>query len=231
MRIDVARVVPVVASDAELVPTPIVVLGDAHPSSEVELGEDDLDHEAEATEPRRAHVGKQVVELYGRVLAAGDIIDGDFTITAARGSCEPLTGDRLRRGLVVMTTLPNIHKHACAAQIVQTELLARSLLPRADVMHVASDAPAYWQEVDHFHGDVQADGYSLALSADADAFRAMFGVGVRGSHRIARGLFSIWHGTVLAADVPEDQGRSPNVRRFIERTRSLLAIAPRSEVR
>lgn len=194
---------------AELVPSSIVILGDACPVPEPELGDDDLDLETEANETRHARVGERIVELYGRVLAAGDVIESDFTIAPARGSRESLTGDLLRRGLVVVTTLPNIHKHACAAQIVQTELLASSLLPEATVMHVASDAPEYWQEVDHFHGDVRAGGYSLSLSADADVFRATFGVGVRGSQRIARGLFSIYRGTVLAADVPEDQGRTP----------------------
>jgi len=174
---------------------------------------------------RGARVGARIVELYGRVLAAGDRVDADFVIPPARRSCGPLTGDRIRRGLIVMTTLPNIHKNACSAQIVRTEALARAHLPEAEVMHVASDGCENWCELDHFHGEVRAAGYSLDGCADADVFRVAFGVGVRGSARIARGLFALHRGVVLAADVPENQGRTPDVERFIERVRSLLSLA------
>jgi len=218
-------------TEAEVVPMRVVILGHQHlrdnAAAAMPLDDDDL--EPEAHEVRRAYVGTRTVELYGRALAAGDRVDVDFTIPPARASFVPLTGERLGRGLVLMTTLPNIHKHACAAQIVQTEALARRVLPEAEVLHVASDRPEYWQEVDHLHGDVRAAGYSLKTSADGDVFRAAFGVGVRGSDRIARGLFALYRGVVLAADVPEDQARTPDVARFVERTRSLLALANRTE--
>lgn len=222
------------ASDA-LEPKPIVVIGDAGPRSVTSLGagdlieDDDLVDEEDAV--RHAHVGSREIELYGAVLAAGDRIDADFTILPARGTREPLSGARIRGGLVLMTTLPNIHAHACAAQIVQTEALVRAHLSSAEILHVASDGPECWAEVDHYHADVRAPGYSLQLSRDGDVFRNTFGVGVRGSDRIARGLFSFYRGVVLAADVPLNQMRTPDVRRFVERTRSLLHLLAAKENR
>lgn len=220
-------------ASANISPVPILLVD---PRSTAPTDEDVIDEVEEVevddtAHVRRARVGAHVVELYGRELAAGDRLIGDFVIPPARGTREPLTAQRMRNGLVLMTTLPNIHKHACAAQIVQTELLARTSFPGAMLVHVASDEPAYWTEIDRFHGDIQAPGYSLQLSSDADVFRSMFGVGVRGSSRIARGLFSFYRGVVLAADVPVNQMRTPDVKRFVERTRSLLCLSTTKEIR
>jgi len=185
-------------------------------------------HDDDAPPMRRARLGLRTLELYGRVLVPGDRLVARFSIAPARGAIGQLTAARLRDGLILMTTLPNIHKHACSAQLVQTQRSVQRFLPAAAVVHVASDGPEYWAEVDRLHGSITATGYSLQGSADAEAFRLAFGVGVRGTERIARGLFAFCRGVVLGAEVPEDQSRTPDVKRFVARVHALAALNART---
>ncbi|NOU27517.1 MAG: hypothetical protein HOO96_06370 [Polyangiaceae bacterium] len=206
---------------AAIAASPILIVGEkSHIDDDEELIEEPEDPEP----PRMARIGNERVELYGSPPSPGDRVTAHFEVAPARNSSTPLTPAHLRSGLVLMTTLPNIHKHACTAQIIGLEALARDELPHARLLHVSSDAVEHWAEVDELHGSVTAEGYSLDGAVGGDSFRDQFGVGVRGSRRIARGLFALLDGVVLAADVPENQGRTPSIRRFIERTCALTRL-------
>jgi hypothetical protein len=158
----------------------------------------------------------------------GDVLDADFVIPAARLATDPLTCTELARGLVVLSTLPNIQKHACAAQIIEIEEHAPARLPGSRIVHVSADAAHHWGEVDVFHGNVRAPGYSLccADAASREAFGRAFGVTVLGQRRIAHGLFALLDGLFLAADVPFDQMAPPDVESFLERVHRLVALTP-----
>lgn len=157
----------------------------------------------------------------------GDLLTADFSVPPARNATEPLTGAHLARGLVLLSTLPNIHKHACLAQITEVEELAPHALPSPRIAHVSADDAHHWGEVDVFHGNVAAPGYSLCC-ADAESlesFGRAFGVAVEDHRRVAHGLFALRDGVFLAADVPFDQMQPPDVEGFLLRVRRLLRLA------
>jgi peroxiredoxin len=151
-------------------------------------------------------------------------------IPAARLAQESLMATDLRQGLVVVSTLPNIQKHACLAQIVDLEEQSHETLPGLRIVHVSADHEAHWREVDRFHPNVQAAGYSLccADAASREAFVKAFGVGVEDHHRIAHGLFALQDGVFLAADVPDNQMRPAETKAFLHRLMESLAGAGRA---
>lgn len=157
----------------------------------------------------------------------GDVLFGHFAVPPARHAAAPLTHEDLASGLVVLSTLPNIRKHACLAQIVDVDELAPRALPGARIAHVAADAAEHWAEVDRFHRAVVAPGYTLhgADAVSRDSFGRAFGVAVAGHGRIAHGLFALRDGLFLAADVPFEQMAPPDVRAFLARVRRLLGAA------
>jgi len=83
---------------------------------------------------------------------------------------------------------------------------------------VSSDDAENWQEVEEYHGDLQASGYTLDRATDESrkAFCDTLGVGVRESHRVAHGLFALKDGVFLAAEVPDDQMETPDIHAFLE---------------
>jgi len=183
---------------------------------------------------RTALLGDRRLELPGALPLPGSVLEASFSIPGARRASRPLLADDLRRGLVLLTTLPNIQKHACIAQITHVAELAPRILPGAAVFHVGADESCHWAEVDRFHPEVAEPGYSLAHAAleDREAFARAFGVGVAESHRIAHGLFALVDGVFLAAVVPEDQLKAPAVERFLLDVKSrVVELRRRSQAR
>jgi peroxiredoxin len=168
---------------------------------------------------RSARLGDDTIYLQGRVPHSGERLTADFIIPAARLADKPLTADSLRCGLVVLSTLPNIEKHACLAQIVDLEEQGHEQLPGLRIVHVSADHEDHWREVGRFHPNVQAAGYSLCCAdpASREAFVLAFGVGVEDHHRIAHGLFALRDGVFLEVEIPHDQMRPAAVRSFLER--------------
>jgi hypothetical protein len=168
---------------------------------------------------RRAQLGDSTIHLLGQVPVQGETLMADFVIPAARLAEKPLTAEDLRHGLVVVSTLPNIQKHACLAQIVELEEHGYARVPHLRIVHVSADHEDHWQEVDRFHPDIQSAGYSLwcADVKSRDAFVRAFGVGVVDHHRIAHGLFALRNGVFLAAEIPTDQMRPSDVQGFLDR--------------
>lgn len=168
---------------------------------------------------RQAQLGDSTIQLWGRLPVKGDRLTADFVVPAARLADKPLAAEDLRRGLVVVSTLPNIQKHACLAQIVELEERGHERLPDLRIVHVSADHEEHWREVDRFHPNIQSAGYSLccAESASREAFVQTFGVGVEDHHRIAHGLFALRDGIFLAIEIPRDQMRPAEVREFLER--------------
>ncbi len=168
---------------------------------------------------RTAQLGADRIRLIGLVPCRGDRLTGDFVIPAARLADKPLTAEDLGSGLVVVSTLPNIQKHACLTQIVELEERGHERLPGLRIVHVSADHEEHWREVDQFHPNIRSAGYSLccAEAASREVFVGTFGVGVEDHHRIAHGLFALQDGLFLAAAVPDDQMRPADVEAFLER--------------
>ncbi len=181
---------------------------------------------------RQAQLGIQTIHLMGIVPVPGAPLQGKFVIPAARRADRPLTAEDLCRGVILVSTLPNIHKHACLSQIVDLEERGRALSEQLRSVHVSADHESHWQEVDQFHPDIQAAGYSLCSADDAsrEAFVTAFGVGVEGHHRIAHGLFLLRAGVFLKNEVPTDQMRSVEVTQFLHDSARCLMTAERNAI-
>jgi peroxiredoxin len=177
---------------------------------------------------RTVRLGNEQIHLLGLVPSPGDRLTAEFVIPAARHAREPLLAADLRQGLVVLSTLPNIQKHACLAQIVGLEEQSHERMPGLRIVHVSADHEEHWQEVDRFHPDVRAAGYSLccAEAESREAFVRAFGVGVEDHHRIAHGLFALQDGRFLEAEVPDDQMRPADVQGFLERLAERVGAPP-----
>lgn len=173
----------------------------------------------QAREPRRARLGPEMIELEGAAPLVGDRLAASFSIPAARHAGSSLTATELSQGVVIVSTLPNIQKHACIAQIVDLEAQAKEQVPSARLVHISSDHADHWLEVDRFHPDVETPAYSLCCAdpVDRHAFAQAFGVGVVDHQRIAHGLFALNGGVFVAVEIPEDQMRTPEVRGFLDR--------------
>jgi hypothetical protein len=89
--------------------------------------------------------------------------------------------------------------------------------PGARLLHVSADAAACWYEVDLFHPELEAAGYSLheADSDSVQAFTHLFGVAVAGNRRIAHGMFALENGVITVADIPLQQMGVPSIGRFM----------------
>jgi peroxiredoxin len=167
-------------------------------------------------------LGGEPIELLGDEPRVGARIERSFSIPPARGATAPLTEKDVSQGLVILSTLPNIHRHACVAQIVDLEEALPRELPQARIVHVSADSREHWGEVDRYHPTVASASYTLAsaTSHSRQAFVETFGVAVEKHWRIAHGLFAINHGVIVMADIPTDQMQRPRVGRFV---RALLA--------
>lgn len=171
-----------------------------------------------AEEQRRAKLGSETIQLEGAMPQVGERLEASFSIPAARHAESPLSATGLLQGLVIVSTLPNIQKHACIAQIVDLEAQAKERVPSAQLVHISSDHADHWLEVDRFHPDVETPGYSLCCAdpVSRQAFAQAFGVGVKAHQRIAHGLFALHEGVFVAVAIPEDQMRTPEVAGFLE---------------
>lgn len=183
--------------------------------------------DGQAENPRWAKLGADTIQLKGAMPQVGERLESSFRIPAARHAANPLSAAELVQGLVIVSTLPNIQKHACMAQIVALETQAKERAPSARVVHISSDHADHWLEVDRFHPDVETPGYSLCCAdpASRQAFVQTFGVGVVAHERIAHGLFALYEGVFVAVSIPEDQMRTPEVTEFMGRLSRKLGQA------
>jgi hypothetical protein len=186
--------------------------------------------ESPTPKPRPVALGQRTIHLTGAPPAFGSALVADFEIPAARGSA-PLRRETLSGALCFVSTLPNIQKNACVAQIVHLHRHCRTEFPEVAVHHVSADPLEHWRELDTYHADVRAHGYSLAEASPlhARAFERAFGVGVIESHRVAHGLFALSHGRFLASEIPSDQLETADVDRFLATLRVALAVSASSQ--
>ena len=164
---------------------------------------------------RTALLGKERIVLLGTEPRSGDRLLADFELPAAWRTSRSLKSDDLRRGWVVVSTLPNITRHACSSQILDLEEGMLGFERRPQLFHVSADAPTNWREVGEFHPTLRSPGYTLS-GPSGDAFALAFGVAVSGHRRIAHGLFALLDGVFVVVEIPHDQMTTPPVGPFLE---------------
>jgi len=166
----------------------------------------------------KVFLGDRPIELLGKKPKAGFRWDARFRIPPAHNTKTPLTDKDLAEGLVIISTLPNIQSHACAAQVLDLEEECKNRGIPAKIFHVACDCPEHWDEVKKLHPFLKAKGYSFenANKTDIETFSWNLGVGVKGSRRIAHGLFAFRDGSLVKAYIPKQQYGIPNIKRFLD---------------
>jgi len=202
------------------------------PETVDEPAEDSVDEEEQeslgddAESPGRVRLGSRWAVLEAPCPRPGDVLRADFRLQPAHHASTSLCASQLQHGLVILSTLPNIEKRACTAQILalDRELDARGWRPQ--VVHVSSDAARHWSQLARLHDQVNAAGYTVDGASDKDrqVFARSFGVAVSGERRIAHGLFALQDGVFLSAEVPENQFRTPGVRQFLQRLARLMTV-------
>lgn len=176
--------------------------------------------------PGRVRLGARWARLDAPCPRPGDVLSADFRLRPAHHATIGLCGTQLRHGLVIVSTLPNIEKRACTAQILALDKELGASRLRSRVVHVSSDAARHWSQLERLHDQVNASGHTVdgASDEDRERFARAFGVAVVGERRIAHGLFALRDGVFLGAVVPENQFRSPSVRLFVQRLERLIKV-------
>ena len=173
---------------------------------------------------RKVLLNDEVIYLKGKRPAKGTRIAADFKLLPARCADKPLSAQDISKGCVIISTLPNIQKHACMRQILDLEHSVKRNFKGACLVHVSSDEIEHWKEVDELHPNLKAKAYTLngAEKVDIRSFSEAFGVSVEGHHRIAHGIFGLKDGKVLTSMIPRQQMVNSNVSAFVGRFKKAI---------
>lgn len=167
---------------------------------------------------RTVKVGTETYALEGNPPNIGDKLNSAFLLAEALG--DGFIADvNLKKGLVIVSTLPNIQKEHCVQQIIELETFTYKLLPASTkIIHVSSDTRLDWKSAEKHLANLPVKAYTLYDTAPESvaAFKATFGVGVVGTSRIAHGLFGLMHGQFVNIQIPDDQLGVPNVPLFLK---------------
>jgi len=168
---------------------------------------------------RSVYLGDRKIFLLGKKPSKGWKLTEYFQANPARKTRSKLTSDCLKKGLVIVSTLPNIRSFACSQQILDLENEVKAQIPSARIYHIASDPKSGWKEVEELHPFLDSPGFTLhGVPAEfVDSFKRAFGVGVKGTPRIAHGLFALLDGEFLVSYIPRQQYGVPNIRKFIRK--------------
>ena len=165
----------------------------------------------------QVYLGDKKIKVYGNHLKKGEPLDVKFTLPPAYNTKKFLKKKDINKGLVILSTLPNIKSNECSTQVLdlETEVNARKL--NAKIFHIACDCPNHWEEVKQLHPFLKAKGYTFELAnpKDIENFKQTLGVGVLGSKRIVHGLFAFLDGKLLSSYIPKQQYGTPNVNKFL----------------
>jgi peroxiredoxin len=135
--------------------------------------------------------------MIGEEPRVGDRLVADFEISAAWNASQRMKSEDLRKGWVVLSTLPNIQSHACSSQIFDLEQGLRTFEVPPRLFHVSADESHHWREVGEFHPELESPGFTICgADSSREAFCLAFGVGVVGHNRIPHGLFALKNGTI-----------------------------------
>jgi peroxiredoxin len=172
---------------------------------------------------RSALLGNEEIFMIGEEPRVGDRLVADFEISAAWNASQPMKSEDLRKGWVVLSTLPNIQSHACSSQIFDLEQGLRTFEVPPRLFHVSADESHHWREVGEFHPELESPGFTICgADSSREAFCLAFGVGVVGHSRIAHGLFALKNGTFVLVQIPRDQMHTMDVQPFLEELKLIL---------
>lgn len=167
----------------------------------------------------KVFLGDMPVELTGKRPKLGDRILGKFRFKPALNTNTKFPNLEQIKGLVLVSTLPNVKSFACSTQVLDLEEEIKKRKLPAKIFHFASCGKESWFEIKKLHPNLKAKGYSLQNCNVEDVleFKNCLGVGVSHSHRLAHGLFALYNGRIIASYIPKQQYGVPNIKRFLNR--------------
>lgn len=168
---------------------------------------------------RKVYLGDYSILLEGEKPQYGQRVANNIIAKPARKAKSSLGSLSLSKGLVIVSTLPNIRSFACSQQVLDLELEAKKKFPNCSIFHIASDPKSGWKEIDKLHPFLESPGFTLdGLSkGQLDAFKSCFGVGVENEKRIAHGLFALLNGKFIVSYIPRQQFGIPNIKLFLNK--------------
>ncbi|TGL67360.1 hypothetical protein [Leptospira levettii] len=167
----------------------------------------------------KVYLGDLPVELIGKRPRLGKPIEGKYRFTPVLNAKNKFPNLQKSKGIIFLSTLPNVKSFACSAQVLDLEVeITKRKIP-AKIFHLASCGNDSWAEIKKLHPQLKARGYSLknCSQIEVENFKQKLGVGVKNSHRLAHGLFALKDGKIIASYIPKQQYGVPNIKNFLNR--------------
>ncbi|TGL09271.1 hypothetical protein [Leptospira levettii] len=167
----------------------------------------------------KVYLGDLPVELIGKRPRLGKPIEGKYRFTPVLNAKNKFPNLQKSKGIIFLSTLPNVKSFACSAQVLDLEVeITKRKIP-AKIFHLASCGKDSWSEIKKLHPQLKARGYSLQNCSqnEVNTFKQILGVGVKNSHRLAHGLFALKNGKIIASYIPKQQYGVPNIKHFLNR--------------
>ncbi|TGK87123.1 hypothetical protein EHQ24_05900 [Leptospira noumeaensis] len=165
----------------------------------------------------KVYLGDEPVELTGKRPKNGFKWKEDFQFAPVLNTNSKFPNLRIRKGIFLISTLPNVKSFACSTQVLELEeeIIKRKI--SAKIIHLASDGITSWEEIKKLHPHLKAHGYSLknCNEKEINTLKTMLGIGVIGSHRLAHGLFAIQDGILISSLIPKQQYGVPDIKKFL----------------
>ncbi|TGL48907.1 hypothetical protein EHQ59_15695 [Leptospira kemamanensis] len=167
----------------------------------------------------KVFLGEIPIELYGKKPKFGEPFRGKFQFTPALNTRSRFPNLQNTKGLVFVSTLPNVKSFACSTQVLELEEEIKARKLQAKIIHLASCGQNSWMEIKKLHSHLKAKGYSLGKrnSMEVQTMKQILGVGVINSNRLAHGLFVLLDGKFIASYIPKQQYGVPNIKRFLNK--------------
>jgi hypothetical protein len=167
---------------------------------------------------RAVKVGTETYLLENEAPKIESYLERKFFIPEAIGN-SAVADVNMKKGLIIVSTLPNIQKEHCIQQVVELQTITYKLLPSSTkIFHFSSDTRLDWKAAEKHLAGLHIKAYTLydAVHRSVVEFKAAFGVGVQGTPRIAHGLFALINGKFVNIQIPDDQLGIPNVPLFLK---------------
>lgn len=167
----------------------------------------------------KVYLGDMPVELTGKRPKIGFQWKHKFQFSPALNTKSKFPNLKNEKGLIFISTLPNVRSFACSAQVLELEEELKKRKIPAKIIHIASDGKDAWSEIKKLHPKLKAHGYSLknGNTGDVNKLKEILGIGVVSSHRLAHGLFAIQDGILISSLIPKQQYGVPNIKKFLNK--------------
>jgi hypothetical protein len=155
---------------------------------------------------RHEHLETGGLELLARAPRPGDVLAAEFRLPSAAPAAMSLCSLDLKRGCVVLATLPSVLQPECIQEAAALVDHLRPFESWTTTAFVSGDPPRLWKEATLSQSHLLALAYSLhdAPRASREAFERAFGVTVAGRRAPAHGLFVLKDGRFLFSEVLAD---------------------------